>query len=132
MTSARPGEAQRVQANIRKLSLLSASHMFLVVMPVTVLFYRASGLDMREVYLLQSVFAVGTLLLEVPTGYAADHLGRKKTLVAGSPFYAVFFGGEHLQVDSGASSTALGVSLPMVCEARALRPAYQGRTMASV
>ena len=50
MTSAPPGEAQRIQANIRKLSLLSASHMFLVVMPVIVPFYRAHGLDMREVY----------------------------------------------------------------------------------
>ncbi len=79
MTSEGSGEAQRVQANIRKLSLLRASHMFLVVMPVIVPFYRASGLDMREVYLLQSVFAVGTLLLEVPAGYAADLLGRKKT-----------------------------------------------------
>jgi MFS family permease len=65
--------------------------MFLVVIPVIVPFYRASGLDMREVYLLQSVFAVGTLLLEVPTGYAADLLGRKKTLVAGSLFYGVSF-----------------------------------------
>jgi MFS family permease len=91
VTSAPPREAQRSKANIRKLSLLSASHMFLVVMPVIVPFYRANGLHMREVYLLQSVFALGTLLLEVPTGYAADLLGRKKTLVVGSLFYGVSF-----------------------------------------
>ncbi|HME73066.1 MAG TPA: MFS transporter [Myxococcota bacterium] len=91
MTSAPPSEAQRLQANIRKLSLLSASQMFLVVMPVIVPFYRAHGLDMREVYLLQSVFAVATLLLEVPSGYAADLLGRKKTLITGSLFYGVSF-----------------------------------------
>jgi len=91
VTSQAPDPVQGLPGNIRKLSLLSAAHMFLVVMPVIVPFYRAHGLSMREVYLLQSVFALGTLVLEVPTGYAADLLGWKKTLIAGSLFYGASF-----------------------------------------
>ena len=84
-------EADRLRTNVPKLSLLGASHMFLVVMPVIVPFYRAHDLSLRDIYVLQAIFSVSTLLLEVPSGYAADLLGRKRSLVLGSVFYGASF-----------------------------------------
>ncbi len=84
-------EAERLRANLPKLSLLGASHMFLVAMPVVVPFFRAHALDLRQVYVLQAVFSVSTLLLEVPSGYVADLLGRKRSLVLASVFYGASF-----------------------------------------
>jgi hypothetical protein len=63
-------EADRLRTNVPKLSLLGASHMFLVVMPVIVPFYRADGLDLRDVYVLQAIFAVLALLTTVPLARA--------------------------------------------------------------
>jgi MFS family permease len=66
--------------------LLNGSWMFLVVIPVVVPFYKSHGLSMQEIYWLQSIFALATVVLELPTGYAADLLGRKNSLVVASLF----------------------------------------------
>lgn len=44
---------------------------------------------MQQVFLLQVVFGVFTLILEVPSGYLADLWGRKNTLILGAVFYAL-------------------------------------------
>ena len=58
----------------------------MVLMPVIVLFFESRGLRLSEVLLLQAWFAGLVLVLEVPSGYLADLLGRKRTLVVGSLF----------------------------------------------
>lgn len=80
-----------LRANVTRILWLNAAWMFLVVMPVMVPFYRHHGLSMQEVYLLQSIFAVATLALELPTGYLADLLGRKRALVAAGLFGGLGF-----------------------------------------
>lgn len=55
--------------------------MFLVIMPVIVPFFQQTGMGMKGVYILQSVFAVTTFICEIPSGYISDLLGRKKTLM---------------------------------------------------
>jgi MFS family permease len=67
--------------NIPLLFGLQASWMFLVLLPVIVPFFQSNGLTMAEVYFVQSVFSAAIILLEVPSGYISDLLGRKKTLV---------------------------------------------------
>lgn len=54
--------------------------------PILVPYYQANGLDAAEVYLIQALFAVAMLCLEVPSGYIADVMGYKRTL-----FIAAFF-----------------------------------------
>jgi MFS family permease len=66
--------------------LLNGSWMFLVVIPVVVPFFKSHGLSMQQIYWLQSIFAIATVALELPTGYAADLLGRKNSLVVASIF----------------------------------------------
>jgi len=52
--------------------------------PVIVLFWRDNGLDPLDIYVLQGIFAVAVVLLEVPTGTVADRLGKRTSLLAGS------------------------------------------------
>lgn len=56
------------------------SSMFFFV-PIMVLFWQENGLSLTQVMLLQSIFAIFTVILEIPSGYFADIFGRKKTLL---------------------------------------------------
>ena len=78
--AAAPSEA-RLRANVPRILWLNASFMFLVVMPVVVPFLRSRGLTLAQVYELQAIFAAATLLLELPSGYFADLIGRRRALV---------------------------------------------------
>lgn len=49
-------------------------------------FVGANGVSLKEFFILQSIFSIATLLLEVPSGYLSDRWGRKKTLVTASLF----------------------------------------------
>jgi MFS family permease len=75
-----PTEA-RLRANVPRILWLNASFMFLVVMPIVVPFLRSHGLTLSQVYELQAIFAGATLLLELPSGYFADLIGRRRALV---------------------------------------------------
>ena len=79
----------QLRRNVRVTLVLSFFQMFMVLMPVIVLFFESRGLSMSQVLLLQAWFAALVLLLEVPSGYIADLLGRKRTLIAGTFFGAV-------------------------------------------
>lgn len=52
--------------------------------PIMVLFWQDNGLSLTKVMLLQSIFAILTVILEIPSGYFADIHERKKTLVLAS------------------------------------------------
>ncbi len=53
-------------------------------MPIVALFYTDNGLDDFDIYLLQAIYSVSVAALEIPSGYMADIIGRKKSLVIGS------------------------------------------------
>ena len=86
-----PDHERALRRNLPKLMLLNGSWMFLVVIPIVVPFYQSHGLSMQEIYWLQSIFALATVVLELPTGYAADLLGRKNSLVIASVFAGLGF-----------------------------------------
>lgn len=56
----------------------------MLFMPVVVLFYQENGLEMQDIFVLQSIYSVVIVILEIPSGYLADVLGRKTTLIIGS------------------------------------------------
>lgn len=62
----------------------------MLFMPIIVPFYMANDLGMKDVLLLQGIYSITIVLLEIPSGYFADVLGRRKTLILGSFFG--FFG----------------------------------------
>lgn len=78
--------------NIIRLYILKVSHWFMLVMPIVVLFYRANGLNVSQVFILQSVYSLSIVLLEIPSGYFADVLGRKNTITTGAILGFIGFG----------------------------------------
>ena len=82
-------DIKALEKNARRVLALSFFQTFMVVIPVVVPFMESKGLDMAAILSLQAIFAAVIVLLEVPSGYLADVLGRKLTLVIGSLFYGI-------------------------------------------
>jgi len=76
-----------VSRNLWKIISLKFLGEFLPVAPVLILYYTANGLNSTQIFTIQAIFHLGVLLLEVPSGYLADVIGRRKTLVFGAIFY---------------------------------------------
>ncbi|MCB0378696.1 MAG: MFS transporter [Bdellovibrionales bacterium] len=85
-------EQQKLESNIKKVYWLNGSFVFMVLMPIIVPFFQSRGLNMEKIYQLQSIFALFVLILEVPSGYISDLLGRKKTLILACIFESIGFG----------------------------------------
>jgi MFS family permease len=75
---------QSLKSNIIKLYLIKIAKWFMLFMPIVVLFYQENGLEMQDIFVLQAIYSVVIVILEIPSGYLADVLGRKKTLIIGT------------------------------------------------
>lgn len=73
-----------IDSNLWKLSVLKGLSFAWFPIPTIILFYQSHGLDLEQAVLLKTILSLSILLLEVPSGYVADLLGRKFCLVAGS------------------------------------------------
>ena len=56
----------------------------MLIMPIVALYYTENGLSSFDIYLLQAVYSFSVALMEIPSGYMADVLGRKKSLIIGA------------------------------------------------
>lgn len=66
--------------------------MMLFTVPILLPFYLSIGLQSGDVFIIQAVFAFTVALLDVPAGYIADLVGRKRILIIGSCItFAGFF-----------------------------------------
>ncbi|MFW6019613.1 MAG: MFS transporter [Bacteroidales bacterium] len=72
------------QTNIQLLYVLKFAKWFMLFMPIIVVFFQDNGLNMQQIFTLKAINAVTIVALEIPSGYMADHWGRKKTLLLGS------------------------------------------------
>lgn len=77
---------RNIKSNILKMYLFRFFSSFWLIVPVLIPYYRSAGLAATQVYLVQSIFLIAVLLLEVPSGYMADVIGRKKTMIIGTFF----------------------------------------------
>ncbi len=75
-------EADRFRQNIKRYRAYQAVAFTPFFLPIIVLFWKENGLDPFDIYLLQGIFALAMVLLEVPTGMVADRLGKRASLVA--------------------------------------------------
>lgn len=82
MKTLHPNQLRRLRANLWKLYLLSAMRAALLIIAIVVPFYTSCGLSLRDIFWLQGLFGLTVLLLEVPSGFASDWLGRRHTLLA--------------------------------------------------
>ena len=49
--------------------------------PIIVLFYQNNGLSLTQIMIIQSICSVASILTEIPSGYFADKVGRKQSLM---------------------------------------------------
>ena len=86
-----PDKQKHLKSNIRKIYLYKVLFGMIFPIPIMVLFWQDNGLSLTQVMILQALFAITVVFLEVPSGYFADLVGRRKTLfIAGnSLFFAV-------------------------------------------
>ena len=73
-----------LRANIWKLYILSAIATFGFAMPIVLPFQQEYGLTLQQAFLLQSVYSIILVVLEIPSGYMADRWGRRNTILLGS------------------------------------------------
>lgn len=73
-----------VRDNIVRLYIIKVAKWFMLVMPVIVPFYEENGLSLESIYILKSIYSVAIVVFEIPSGYLADMIGRKNTLIAGA------------------------------------------------
>lgn len=85
-------------------------------MPVITLFWQSKGLTLNDIYLLQAIFSIIIVLLDVPTGLVADRLGKKTSLKYASLIMSIgwivyFFSSSFLTFLFSEFLLAIGVAL---------------------
>jgi MFS family permease len=79
-------ESTEISRNFWKIFAIKFLGDFLPIAPVLILYYTTNGLNSTQIFTIQAAFHLAVLLLEVPSGYLADVVGRRKTLILGAIF----------------------------------------------
>jgi MFS family permease len=104
-----PSESLKISRNFWKIYAYKLLGEFFLILPVLIPYYVANGLNSGQIFIIQAAYAFFVLLLEVPSGYLADVIGRRKTLVLGSVFLPL-----------GMAAYAVGRSFPAFIMAECL------------
>ena len=79
-----------LSANPRLLCTFSALQMSLFPMAVLTIFNRLDiGMSFKEIFLLQGAFGLAMALFEFPSGYLADRIGYRRTMIIAAVMNAV-------------------------------------------
>jgi MFS family permease len=105
----------KIETNIPKFIAYQFFNGFIFFAPVLVLYLQSKGLTMTQILTLQSIFAFGMVMMEVPTGAFADRYGKRISLVLGSFFFSLgltIYGmsSHFLQFIMGELCTAIGAA----------------------
>ena len=100
--------------NLWRYKALAAVGFTPFMLPILVLFWQDCGLDMTEVYWLQTLFAIAVVVLEVPTGMVAGLLGptrvvRPEVLESAGEFLEGLFNLERVSALGWEALTAFGL-----------------------
>ncbi|NOQ24940.1 MAG: MFS transporter [Bacteroidales bacterium] len=76
--------SKSLKSNISKLYLIKIAKWFMLFMPFMIPFYEDNGLTYSQIAILKAIYSISIVVLEIPSGYLADVLGRKKTLIIGT------------------------------------------------
>jgi MFS family permease len=75
---------KQLEANITNTILLVAFRNFIVFAAIIVPFFTNLNLDLFQIFIIESAFALTVLLTEIPSGFIADKFGRRKTIIIGT------------------------------------------------
>ena len=73
-----------LSTNITCLYLIKLSKWLMLIMPIAALYYNENNLDDFSIFLLQAIYSLSVAIMEIPSGYLADIVGRRTTLILGS------------------------------------------------
>ena len=73
-----------IRGNIPKLYVIKIAKWFMLTMPILMLFYKDMGFTNEEAFRLKALYSIVIVIFEIPSGYFADILGRKTTLILGA------------------------------------------------
>jgi MFS family permease len=77
-----------VSANPRLLVTLHTLQFTLFPIPIITLYWKDQiGLSLTDIMMLQAVFGLAVVLLEFPSGYVADRLGYRRSLLIGAALW---------------------------------------------
>lgn len=83
--------ASSAHGNVARMMAYALMAECLLIVPILIPLYLSRGLSATDVFLVQAVFTVGVFVFEVPSGYFADVLGRKVSLLLAAAFWVVGF-----------------------------------------
>ncbi|MGE5423716.1 MAG: MFS transporter [Syntrophothermus sp.] len=117
ISAEKDGKRFSLRRNLTALYIVKVAKWMNLIMPIVVLFYKSNCMTMQDIFILQGIYSVTLMILEIPTGWFADFAGRRTSILAGS-----FFGVVGYLVYSTSSGfwqfvvaeTVLGVGMSLV------------------
>jgi len=76
----------RKNRNALLLLLIECTGSMIFYLPISMMFKLSRGLDISQVFLIESISFVVSIVLEVPSGWLADKIGFKNAIVIGGGF----------------------------------------------
>ncbi len=73
----------KLERNIPVIYLSKVTMNLIFFGPVIVLFLLAQGLSLTRIMVLQTAFSIALVIFEVPSGFFADRIGRKHSIIIG-------------------------------------------------
>ncbi|MBN2743041.1 MAG: MFS transporter [Marinilabiliaceae bacterium] len=83
--------ANNISHNIIKLNIIKVAKWFMLTAPIMMLFYKEMGFNAEESFRLKAFYSISIVIFEIPSGYLADVIGRRKTIIIGSIFGTLGF-----------------------------------------
>jgi MFS family permease len=78
-----------IRTNLWKIYSYKFLGEFYLIIPILIPYYVSNNLNSTQIFTIQAAYALSILILEIPSGYLADVIGRKKTMVLGAIFMPV-------------------------------------------
>jgi MFS family permease len=78
-----------IRTNLWKIYFYKFLGEFYLIIPILIPYYVSNNLNSTQIFTVQAAYALSILVLEIPSGYLADVIGRKKTMILGAIFMPV-------------------------------------------
>jgi MFS family permease len=78
-----------IRTNLWKIYFYKFLGEFYLIIPILIPYYESNNLNSTQIFTIQAAYALSILVFEIPSGYLADVIGRKKTMIMGAIFLPV-------------------------------------------
>mmetsp|Transcript_21858 Transcript_21858/g.36186 ORF Transcript_21858/g.36186 Transcript_21858/m.36186 type:complete len:449 (+) Transcript_21858:91-1437(+) len=82
----------QLHTSLRVIPIIRSLRTALIGQSVTVLYWSDLGISIPEIFFLQMWSSALIVVLEIPSGYMSDHMGRRQTIIVSASANAIAFG----------------------------------------